>query len=120
MSNDTLTIVIAGTAAGISVIAWAVLLNLRGMRADQLGLVFRFGLINVLVLIAVIVVGVASVWEWGAISQGVDLGEHPEWDDLAFGAVIAGLALTGLEAASGVAGEIRPNRKQMSRVIGVR
>ena len=43
----------------------------------------------------------------------------PEWDDLAFAAVIAGLALTGLEAASGVAGEIRPNRKQMSRVIGV-
>ena len=44
---------------------------------------------------------------------------HPEWDDFAFGAVIAGLALTGLEAASGVAGEIRPNRRQMSRVIGV-
>jgi APA family basic amino acid/polyamine antiporter len=102
-----------------AVIAWAVLLNLRGMRADQLGLVFRFGVINVLVLIAVIVVGVVSVWQWGAISEGIDLGEHPEWDDLAFGAVIAGLALTGLEAASGVAGEIRPNRKQMSRVIGV-
>ena len=33
--------------------------------------------------------------------------------------MVAGLALTGLEAASGVAGEIRPNRKQMSRVIGV-
>jgi APA family basic amino acid/polyamine antiporter len=101
------------------VIAWAVILNLRGMRADQLGLVLRFGVVNVLVLLAVIVVGVASVWEWGAISESVELGEHPEWDDLAFGAVIAGLALTGLEAASGVAGEIRPNRAQMSRVIGV-
>src|SRR6185503_3478089 len=63
--------------------------------------------------------GVASVWEWGAISESVEVGVHPEWDDFAFGAVIAGLALTGLEAASGVAGEIRPNRRQMSRVIGV-
>jgi APA family basic amino acid/polyamine antiporter len=101
------------------VIAWAVLVNLRGLRADELGLVLRFGVVNVLVLLAVIAVGVASVWDWSAITEGVELGEHPEWDDLAFGAVIAGLALTGLEAASGVAGEIRPNRKQMSRVIGV-
>ena len=101
-----------------AVIAWAVFVNLRGLRADELGLVLRFGAFNVLVLLAVIVVGVASVWDWGAISAGVELGEDPEWDDLAFGAVIAGLALTGLEAASGVAGEIRPNRKQMSRVIG--
>ena len=60
-----------------------------------------------------------SVWDWSALSDGVELGVHPKWDDFAFGAVIAGLALTGLEAASGVAGEIRPNRRQMSRVIGV-
>jgi APA family basic amino acid/polyamine antiporter len=106
-------------AIAAAVIAWAVFVNLRGLRADQLGLVLRFGAVNVVLLLAVIAVGVASVWDWSAISEGVELGEHPEWDDLAFGAVVAGLALTGIEAASGVAGEIRPNRKQMSRVIGV-
>jgi basic amino acid/polyamine antiporter, APA family len=100
------------------VIGWAVFVNMRGLRADQLGFVLRFGAVNVLVLLAVIAVGVATVWDWSVLSEGVELGEHPEWDDLAFGAVIAGLALTGLEAASGVAGEIRPNRRQMSRVIG--
>jgi APA family basic amino acid/polyamine antiporter len=106
-------------AIAAAVIAWAVFVNLRGLRADRLGLVLRFGVLNVLVLLVVIAVGIATVWDWGAISEGVELGEDPAWDDLAFGAVIAGLALTGLEAASGVAGEIRPNRKQMSRVIGV-
>jgi len=101
------------------VIVWAVVVNLRGLRADRLGLVLRLGALNVLLLLAVVGIGAATVWDWSAITDGVELGEHPEWDDLVFGAVVAGLALTGLEAASGVAGEIRPNRKQMSRVIGV-
>ena len=106
-------------AIAAGVITWAVLVNLRGLRADQLGLVLRFGTFNVLVLLAVVGLGAATVWDWSALTDGVELAESPEWDDLGFAAVIAGLALTGLEAASGVAGEIRPNRKQMSRVIGV-
>jgi APA family basic amino acid/polyamine antiporter len=106
-------------AIAAGVIGWAVVVNLRGLRAAQLGLVLRLGALNVLLLIAVVVIGITTVWDWPAITDGVELAEQPEWDDLAFAAVIAGLALTGLEAASGVAGEIRPNRKQMSRVIGV-
>jgi APA family basic amino acid/polyamine antiporter len=106
-------------AIAACVIAWAVLVNLRGLRADRLGLVLRLGALNVALLLVVVAVGAATVWDWSAIVDGVELGEQPEWDDLAFGAVVAGLALTGLEAASGVAGEIRPNRRQMSRVIAV-
>ena len=106
-------------AIAAAVIAWAVIVNLRGLRADRLGLVLRFGVLNVLVLLVVVGIGVASVWDWSVLSEEVELGTSPEWDDFAFAAVVAGLALTGLEAASGVAGEIRPNRKQMSRVIGV-
>ena len=106
-------------AIAAAVIIWAVVVNLRGLRADRLGLVLRLGALNVALLIAVVGIGITSVWDWSAVTDGIELGTHPEWDDLAFAAVVAGLALTGLEAASGVAGEIRPNRRQMSRVIGV-
>jgi APA family basic amino acid/polyamine antiporter len=106
-------------AIAACVIVWALVMNLRGLRADELGALLRLGALNVLVLLVVIVVGAVSIWDWGAIVDGVDSAQQPEWDDLGFAAVIAGLALTGLEAASGVAGEIRPNRQQMSRVIGV-
>jgi len=111
----------AGVEHGIAaaVIVWALVMNLRGLRADELGLLLRLGALNVLVLLVVIVIGALTVWDWSAIADGVELGERPEWDRLGFAAVVAGLALTGLEAASGVAGEIRPNRRQMSRVIGV-
>ena len=106
-----------GIAAGV--IVWALVMNLRGLRADELGLLLRLGALNVLLLLVVIGLGAATVWDWSAIAEGVELGERPTWDNLGFAAVVAGLALTGLEAASGVAGEIRPNRQQMSRVIGV-
>jgi APA family basic amino acid/polyamine antiporter len=106
-------------AIAAGVIAWALFVNVRGLRAEQLGLVLRLGAVNVALLLVVVAVGAASVWDPSAIGAGVELGERPAWDDLAFAAVVAGLALTGLEAASGVAGEIRPNRRQMSRVIGV-
>jgi APA family basic amino acid/polyamine antiporter len=102
-----------------AVIGWALVTNLRGLRADQLGLVLRLGALNVVLLVVVVGIGAASVWDWSAIGHSVELGEQPQWDDFGFAAVVAGLALTGLEAASGVAGEIRPNRQQMSRVIGV-
>jgi APA family basic amino acid/polyamine antiporter len=106
-------------AIAAAVILWAALVNVRGLRADQLGLLLRLGVLNVLLLLVVVGVGAATVWDWSAIADGVELGSQPDWDDLVFAAVVAGLALTGLEAASGVAGEIRPNRRQMSRVIGV-
>jgi APA family basic amino acid/polyamine antiporter len=106
-------------AIAAAIIVWAVVVNIRGLSADQLGWGLRLGVVNVLLLVVVMIVGVATVWEWGAISESVELGESPQWDDFGFAAVVAGLALTGLEAASGVAGEIRPNRRQMSRVIGV-
>ena len=106
-------------AIAAGVIAWALLMNLRGLRADELGLLLRLGAVNVVVLLVVIVVGAASIWDWSQVTDGFEQASRPEWDDLGFAAVVAGLALTGLEAASGVAGEIRPNRRQMSRVIGV-
>lgn len=111
----------AGVEHGIAaaVIGWALVMNLRGLRADELGLLLRLGTLNVFVLVVVIGIGVATVWDPPAITDAVDLGERPAWEDFGFAAVVAGLALTGLEAASGVAGEIKPNRRQMSRVIGV-
>ena len=53
-------------------------------------------------------------WDPGAITDSIHLGTAPQWDDLIFATVVATVALTGIEAASGLrrrraggAGELR-------------
>jgi APA family basic amino acid/polyamine antiporter len=59
-------------AIAAGVIAWAVVVNLRGLRADRLGLVLRLGALNVALLLVVIGIGVTSVWDWSAVTDSVD------------------------------------------------
>jgi basic amino acid/polyamine antiporter, APA family len=47
----------------------------------------------------------------------VDLGRTPEWDDAIFATVIAAVGLTGIEAASGLAGDLRVGRRGLRRVV---
>ena len=110
-----------GVAQTISAgaIAWVAYSNVRGRTADRIDVVLRLGLVNVAVLVVVLVIGLLSYYEPGAITDSIDLGETPEWDDLIFGAVIATVALTGIEAASGLAGEIRVGRAALKRVVVV-
>ena len=100
------------------VLVWVTVLNVRGVRAQGLGLVLRLGAVNTLLLVLLLLVGAAVAWDWGAVTEPVDLGSRPEWGELGFAMIVAGLALTGIESASGLAGEIRPNRRELKRVIG--
>ena len=53
----------------------------------------------------------------GAITDSVDLGSAPAWDDALFATVVAAVALIGVEAASGLAGEVRVGRRGLRRVV---
>ena len=99
------------------VLGWVAFLNVRGLRAQGLGLVLRLGALNAALLTVLVGVVAAVAWDTGALTDSVELGSRPEWVELAFAMVVAGIALTGIEAASGLAGEIRPNRREMKRVI---
>ena len=59
----------------------------------------------------------AQNWDPAAITDSVDLGSAPEWDQLLFATVVAGVALIGVEAASGLAGEVRVGRRGLRRVV---
>ena len=49
-----------------------------------------------------------------AITDSIHLGSAPNWNELIFGLVVATVALTGIEAASGLAGEIRLDKPALS------
>jgi APA family basic amino acid/polyamine antiporter len=92
--------------------------NVRGLGADRLGMVLRLSLVGVVLLGAVSAIAFAQNWDPSAITDTVDLGHQPEWDELLFATVVAGVALVGVEAASGLAGEVRVGRRGLRRVVG--
>jgi APA family basic amino acid/polyamine antiporter len=98
-------------------IALVTVAHVRGVRADRLGAVMRVSLLNIGVSLAVIVVGLALLYEPGRTVASVDLGEAPRWRDLVFAAALATVAVTGVEAASGLAGEITAGRRELRRVV---
>ncbi len=105
-------IAVAGAA-----LAFVAVSNIRGLSGDRLGLLLRLGLVNMVLLALVIVLGLFEEFDPGAITGSIDLGSAPSVDDLLYAVVLASVALTGIEAASGLAGEIRVGRRGLKRVV---
>jgi basic amino acid/polyamine antiporter, APA family len=112
IDDGLLEIVIAGLA-----IAYVAAQNVRGLSADRLGMVLRLSLLGIVLLAAVAGIALAQHWDPGAITDSIDLGSAPELDEALFATVVAAVALLGIEAASGLAGEVRVGRRGLRRVV---
>jgi APA family basic amino acid/polyamine antiporter len=91
--------------------------NVRGLSADRLVSVLRVSLISIVVLLGVSFVGFLEYWDPGSIRSSIDLGGAPRWSDFIFSIGIATAAVIGVEAASGLAGEVRVGRRGLKRVV---
>jgi APA family basic amino acid/polyamine antiporter len=91
--------------------------NVRGLSANRLGGVLRLSLVSMVVLLAVALIGFLQYWDPSAIRASIDLGTAPRWEDLIFSLGIATAAVIGVEAASGLAGEVRVGRRGLRRVV---
>ena len=98
-------------------LAFVAMQNVRGLSADRLASVLRVSLISIAVLLGVSFVGFLEYWDPGAISSSIDLGTAPRWSDFIFSIGIATAAVIGVEAASGLAGEVRVGRRGLKRVV---
>ena len=112
LGEGVLPVVIAGAA-----LAFVAIQNVHGLGADRLGGVLRLSLFSLGLLLVVSLFGFTQYWDPGAISSSVDLGTAPTWEDLVFSIGIATAAVIGVEAASGLAGEVRVGRRGLRRVV---
>ncbi|HEU0023194.1 MAG TPA: universal stress protein [Thermoleophilaceae bacterium] len=101
-------------AAALVIVAVA---NVRGLTADRLTTVLRLSLVGIALLAILSVLVFAEVFDLGLIFDSVDLGSQPTWEDVLFATVIATGAMLGIEAASGLAGEVRVGRRGLRRVV---
>jgi len=110
-NNGVVELLIAAAVLGL--VVW---MNVRGIAASRLRGVLRLSLLNLVLSVVVMAVGFATLFDLGVVVDSIDLGTSPRWQDLLFGAVIATVACTGIEAASGLAGELRVGRRGLRRV----
>lgn len=101
----------------VLLIAGMAVANVRGVSAAQLRRRLPVGLIDLVVLLGVIVVGLATLWDTSALTESIDLGASPTWKGLALAMILATVAGTGIEAASGLAGEIKIGRGALRSVV---
>jgi APA family basic amino acid/polyamine antiporter len=84
----------------------------RGRRTITLSLV------DMSLVLMIVGLGVATAFDPPAIADTVDLGSVPTWPDLLFGATVAVIAFTGIEAAANLAPEVRVGRDVLRRTVG--
>ncbi|HEU0019229.1 MAG TPA: amino acid permease [Thermoleophilaceae bacterium] len=102
-----------------TVLAWVVWANIRGQTVERYRRVLWVVLVTALLSAGIIVVGLFQFQDYDALVDSVDLGSTPTWGELTLGAIVAGVALTGIESASGLAGELRVGRRGLRRVGAV-
>ena len=106
------TLIVAAVAIGTVAI-----LNIRGLPVERLRLVLAVGLLNLVVLFAVLAVGLTLFSDPRVVTDSIHLGSAPSWKDLIFGLVVATVALTGIEAASGFAGDVQAASLELRRLV---
>ncbi|HLM28152.1 MAG TPA: universal stress protein [Thermoleophilaceae bacterium] len=99
------------------VLSGVVALNVRGISPARLRFVLRVTLLNVVLVALIIAVGLGTVTDFSLITDSIDLGSSPRVQDVVFAATLAAAAATGIEAASGLAGEIRVGRRGLRRLV---
>lgn len=84
----------------------------RGRRTIALSLV------DMALVLMIVGLGLGLAFDPPAVADTVDVGSVPTWPDLLFGATVAVIAYTGIEAAANLAPEVRVGRDVLRRTVG--
>jgi basic amino acid/polyamine antiporter, APA family len=108
---------IAVAAVVIALVCILNVLDLSGRRHQ--GALALFAIADLLLQLAVIVVGALVVMHPDRLTDGIDLFTSPGVEDIAYAAVLAMLAYAGLEAAADLAEEVEVEPRDLRRIVTV-
>ena len=98
-------------------IASVVLVNIRGLggrRARRIGMLV---IADVALQGFIVVLGLALFFNAHALFSSIHLGSAPTWSGFVFALTLTAIAFTGLETASGAAGEVKVGRRGLRQVV---
>ncbi|MGH2954171.1 MAG: amino acid permease [Solirubrobacterales bacterium] len=104
-------------AAGVAilVVAGSGIAGFTGVRRQRALTVVAVA--GVLLLVAVIVVGVATTFDVGAITDEIDLFTSPTFEDIVYAGVIATAAFAGIEAAANLAPDLEFSPRDLRSLV---
>jgi APA family basic amino acid/polyamine antiporter len=101
-----------------AVIALVAVLNVIGYTgSSRLRLLIVIALADLLLRLAIIVIGLIVVWDPSALTAQLHLFTSPSFSDIVYAFVVATVAFAGIEAASNLAPDLDWDRESLRRVI---
>ena len=107
----------AETVCVLAVVAYVAVRNVIGFSATRSQRILVLVVADLVLQLLIIVIGVATVLDFGLLAEQVELGTTPTWSSVIFAATIATVAFTSLESASGLAGEVDVRRRGLKRLV---
>ncbi len=104
-------------AISLGIIALVAIRTTRGFsrrRAERLAVLV---VVDIVLQLALVIAGLLTFVSWNGLVDPIQLGSAPEWDEAIFALGVATVVLTGLESASGLAGEVGVDGAGLRRLI---
>jgi basic amino acid/polyamine antiporter, APA family len=98
-------------------IAFVVLVNIRGLGGRRARRIGTLVLLDLALQAFVVVLGLVLFFNAHVLVSSIHLGSAPTWSGLVFALTLTAIAFTGLETASGAAGEVKVGRRGLKRVV---
>jgi len=115
-ANGTVQVGLSVALIGLVAVA-----NVVGLTARRLRRLVSLTAIDIVVQVLVIGLGIGLVFDWDALVHPLPAGSMPKAGDVVFALAIAGAAAaTGLDASSGLAGEVRIGRRGLRKLVAAR
>ncbi|MCW2958420.1 MAG: amino acid permease, partial [Solirubrobacterales bacterium] len=103
--------------AAIGIIVYVAAGTIRGFQSTRALRLVSIVVADLVLQIALVVVGLLLLFDGDALTSSIELGSTPTWSDAIFALGVATVVLTGLESASGLAGEVGARSKDLKRLV---
>lgn len=102
----------------LAIVVYVAARNIRGFSKTRVNRIGALVIADIGLQLLLIVIGLATFFNYHALVDPIHLGVYPEWKDVIFAFGVATVVFTGLESAAGLSGEVVASRGSLKRLIG--
>jgi APA family basic amino acid/polyamine antiporter len=102
----------------LAIVVYVAARNIRGFSKTRVNRIGALVIADIGLQLLLIVIGLATFFNYHALVDPIHLGVYPQWKDVLFALGVATVVFTGLESAAGLSGEVVASRGSLKRLIG--